>query len=124
MTFERYEKDKHEAMVRGWLGAHGSEDATGMFPPVGVVVDNIFAVFLIQTDSGLAFIDFFIGDPEAPRDRIKEALPAGCVYLGDLARDLGFKRLFAMVDRKSTAQICIDNGFEERTEVRVFMRSH
>lgn len=123
MSFKIYDPAKHEAMVRGWLEAHGSEDATVLFPPVGVIVDDCFAVFLIQTDSKLAFIDFFIGDPKAPREAIKEALTKGCVFLGDLAHSLGYRRLFAMVDRQSTAQLCIDNGFEERKEVRVFMRS-
>lgn len=123
MKFEQYDKAQHEEMVRSWMAAHGTEDATAMLPPIGVIVNDCLAVFLIQTDSGLAFIDFFVGKPDAPREAIKEALPAGCVFLGDLSKHLGFKRLFAMVDRNSTAQICIDNGFQERDRVRVFMRS-
>lgn len=124
MSLKMYEAAKHQEMVRGWLLAHECEDATPMFPPVGVIVDDCFAVFLIQTDSGLGFIDFFIGDPKASREAIKDALPKGCIFLGDLAKALGIKRIFAMVDRQSTAQLCIDNGFQEREKIRVFMRSH
>lgn len=60
-------------VVRGWkLGRDNYFPPRSHFPKSGYMVEGVSCIFLIETNTAMAFLEFFISNPEASlNDRLK-----------------------------------------------------
>ncbi len=111
---ERWDPARHVPVVAGWIRARGmGTDAgdTSLLPSTGFVVDGIVAGFLYRTDAALAFIDSFVGDPNAGRDARGAALDVLISALQAEARRLGYTAIAGTPSIPSVIERFRTNGY-------------
>lgn len=80
-------------------------------PPTGLIVDSAACGFLIHCDNGWGVLDFFITNPEMPKDIRKDALHEIASSLIHLAKVAGIKTLKCDTDINSIYQLAVHHGF-------------
>jgi len=97
-------------VIQHWFGTRG--DAVAKLPPTGFIVDGVAACFLTKTDSGVAFLEAYVTNPEAPAAARSDALDQLTARLIEEARDCGFSSLVALtIDRGLCARAVERHGF-------------
>lgn len=117
-----YESDDYAAL-KSWFQARGvSAPAPSALPRLGVIVDGIAAGFLIQTDTSIACIDFYISNPEIEPHRRDHALDLITKALLKHAKRLGFKYVKSTTYLDVIAKRAKAHGFNEVGMFRTFVR--
>jgi len=97
-------------VIEDWFNAHGNRVAK--LPPTGFIIDGVAAVFLTKTDSGVAFAEAYITNPQASSQDRSAAIDVLIVQFIREARDCGFSSLIAItVDQGLCARAVERHGF-------------
>lgn len=103
-------------LLHAWWVEHG-------FPPVaqhclpneGIVVTNegssLCAGFLIKTDTSIAWMEWLVKDPSAPKELTHEGLNILINALSQRAREQGFKTVFTSSDNTKLIDRLKSQGF-------------
>jgi hypothetical protein len=91
------EKD-YKTLCEWWSGHEGWPAIPEVFlPKVGLIVDGLCAGFLYQTDSGFAWLEWVVGNPQADKEARSEALDLLVKELLRVAKELGFQAVFSAI---------------------------
>lgn len=98
---ELYEKEKHRSLIDGWSLKHNYVTVPEAFlSKNGVLIRDgqgyIAACWLYSTDSCLCFLENFISDPRAEKQRRSAALDGLIEAACGFARSLGFTQVLAI----------------------------
>jgi hypothetical protein len=80
-------------------------------PDYGLIVPSVAAGFLVQTDTPLAMLDFFIGNRQMPKDKRNQALNEIVSGLIGAGSALGFKCFRADTQLETVRRRALDSGF-------------
>lgn len=99
---ERYEHSKHKVKIASWLAARGIHcPEESDFAEVGLVVDDVVAGWVYQTDGPIARLDDFVSNPFCEQKDKSDAWQILIINLEMEARRLGFKYMDACVNHPS-----------------------
>ena len=90
---EIFDKDKHLKILHEWWVKQGwIELPIHMLPPLGVVVkdhsDYLYAMFMYDSGSSVAWLEFFVGNPNIEPKRKRGALGFGITDISILAKKI------------------------------------
>lgn len=106
------------AQVNGWMEGHGlNAFKPGELPKIGVIVDNIACGFISWTDSGVGFLEGYIGNPYANRTQIYKAMLRITRWALSLAKSVGTKRVIVLTRKRSLQRIAHEFGFLQGPQV-------
>lgn len=90
MEAVKFKPELHYLEMAKWSRGHGSNlPSLSLFPENGWVVPGFCAMFLYMTDSGVAFMENLISNPDAPYSLVSPALDACIAATLQGAKDLG-----------------------------------
>lgn len=96
---EKFEYEKHGAMIGEWLKAKGLPLPEFKFlPDCGIVVDDTACGFLIKTNSCVAWIDNIVGNPAKTPEERDAALKLMVKELERIAKVLEFECVFVLAN--------------------------
>jgi hypothetical protein len=84
-----------------------------MLPAVGFIVPDTAAGFLYRTDSAIAWIEWIVANPAAPKLQRSEALNLIISSLTEAARTMGFKAIFTSAHHPGLIGRFKEHGFTE-----------
>lgn len=117
-----YESDDYPA-IKYWFSQRGLQaPSPSSLPKLGVIVDHMAAGFLIQTDTSMAIIDFYISNPDVEAHRRDHALDQITEALLKHAKRLGFKSVKSTTYLDAIAKRAKDHGFNEIGMFRTFVK--
>lgn len=117
-----YEADDY-AVLKSWFQARGmATPPPSALPALGVIVDNAAAGFLIQSDTSVAVIDFYISNPKIEAHRRDAALDHVTETLFKHAKRLGFKYVKCTTRLEAIAKRAKTHGFNEIGMFRTFLK--
>lgn len=100
-------------VICGWLEKRGVPAPTiDHLPPVGWIVDDVCCGFLVQSDSGIAFVDFFVSNPDSSEEDRLAAYDMAWPITEKKARDLGFKMLGVYTKIPKVVAISMRHGMK------------
>lgn len=91
-------------------------------PQFGYLVPGIACGFLMQTDASSAFLEGFATNPDAKPYHRVDALDAIAKKLIEVAKELGYKDIYAMTTHPTIMAACRDNEFVNIGKYTTFMR--
>lgn len=103
----------YETLSTWWTGYDFPVVPKECLPENGLIIDGLCAGFIYKTDSNIAIMEWIIGNKEADSGARKAALEDLIKSLTDMARSLGYKRVFSMVKHPNLIQLYKENGFLE-----------
>lgn len=104
--------DAHLGDVQRWAIQQGVEPpAPDILPAVGLMVPDVAAGWLYQTDSRVGFLEYFLTNPLAPLVARHTAISAIAVELIAKAKALGLARVVSMTSHRSIGRISMRLGF-------------
>ena len=108
---EAWDPAKHMQLVTRWHRERGyPKPEPWMFPKHGAVCDKIICAFLYLTDSGMAYIDNCVSDPDVKGKRTQAAELSA--YLVSVAKELGVKLVMAGTSAPVLCEALKDNNFK------------
>jgi len=81
-------------------------------PPIGVIIDNVAAGFLVKTDAKVAMIEHVVTNPRAESELREQALNEINDELSFLAKKAGFKYLYGDTNFKEISDRAHRYGFK------------
>ena len=91
------------------------------FPKTGIMVENngqdICSCFLYKTDSSWCIINWFLMNPLAKKENRKGSIDFLIKEATKLAKNLGFKAIDVMIDKKSVIGILEKNDFSLKENI-------
>jgi len=110
--------------INAWHRAHGQTDMTAeMVPSYGAIEPGIAAGFLYRTDAyGVAHMDLFVTNPEAPLFARYRAIEDAIQWLTDRAKEDGVKHIIAAMTSRSLTKITRRLGFTDNGMFRVMLK--
>lgn len=118
----RWDPEKHMSLLGSWLRARGQADGAGwaeMYPPFGLVVDDIAIGFLYRTDAAhIAWLDGVVTDPASTKEQRAEALSKLIPALYAEADRQGIRLVFATTSAPSLVELGKASG------ARILQRDH
>ncbi len=94
-----------------------------MVPEHGAIEPNIAAGFLFCTDApGVAYMDLFVTNPEAPLVARHSAVTALADWLAGRAGSLGIKHVIALTHLRAMTRIASRLGFRQGGLYRAMIR--
>jgi hypothetical protein len=113
----------HLADVASWYFAHhGSELDLQYLAPVGLIEPGVAAGFLVLTTAGVAMLDGFVTNPEAPLRARRAGLTGIMERLIAMAAEAGFQRVFGMTTVHGMVALCKRQGFRKAGDFAVLVR--
>jgi len=115
---ELYEKEKHRALIDRWSLGHKYVTVPEAFlSKNGVLIRDeqgyVAACWLYSTDSCMCFLENFISDPQAERQRRNAAIDALIEAACGLARGLEFTQVLAIPRFQKLRKRAVEHGFKE-----------
>jgi len=105
---EPYQKAIHQEQIIEWYKQWNMKGSLDLMPETGLIVPNICAIFLYETNSKVCFIDGFISNKEVSDEKRDKCLDLVVSSLLHLAKEKGFKYIKA----DSRYQSVIDRGIK------------
>jgi hypothetical protein len=114
---EKYQKEKHRGIIDGWSLQHKYVTVPEAFLSTnGVMIRDgqgyIAACWLYSTDSCLCFLENFISDSQAEKQRRNAAIDVLIESACVVARGLGFTQVLAIPRFQKLRKRAAENGFE------------
>lgn len=98
------------AMIDSWHNKRGI-DGFGIWPPIGLIVPEVAAGFLVRTDSSCAFLEGFVTNKDAMGcDRALAVEEIG-LELVRIAQTLGYKQVLALTRSDMIGSLATSRGF-------------
>ena len=92
----RFEK-KDLATLNEWLAGHECPPlSVEAIPLTGLLMENVAAGFLYQTDSCIAFLENFVSNPSATPRQVSDAVDEITQALLDYAGEIGIKNIVVL----------------------------
>lgn len=111
MNIRPYEIHDYMTLFDWWTAHKWTAPAIDMLPRVGLVVDDICAGFLYQTDSKIAWLEFIVSNPKSDKYKREEALDLLISSCINQAKDMGFKAIFTSVKHPKLKERYVQHGF-------------
>lgn len=116
ITIKQYKSDDYELVKSWWSSANEIAPAANMIPDTSYVLylsdTPILAVSLYLTNSPLAWVDNFVGNPESKGHQRKECGHVLLSHLEKIAKEEGKSRLFCMSMNEKTSKRYEEMGFQ------------
>ena len=103
-----------------WRGEHFN--GFRLLPPIGLIVPNVAAGWLVQTDAGLAMLEGYITNPEASSEKRNAALDAITQGLISRAHKLGYTSVVALFTDDGIGSRAGRHGFRDIGSYRMMSR--
>lgn len=88
-----HDTDYH--LIQNWQARRGKlAPKKELLPPVGLIEDNAACGFLIHCDNGVGILDFFISNPEIPKEQRDQVLDDIVFALILTAKMAGMKQVY------------------------------
>lgn len=101
------------ANIKQWaLTGWDTEYSEDLFPAMGLIVDDIAAVFIYRTDSKVCFIENMVSNREACPVEKDRALDVLLKDAFSMAKDLGFKVAYATTNNPKVISRAIHHGVQ------------
>lgn len=105
-----YKPEDYETVAGWWKEWGWPPILEGHLPKIGVIVDGKAAAWLYQTDSDVAFLEWFVTSKE--REGREEAKSAVIQALTGIAKELGYKSVFSFVRNQHLIKTFQRNDYE------------
>lgn len=124
MKISKFETLEHYEDVCYWWFQHDWPTLPReALPKTGFIVDGLAAGFLYKTDSTFAILEFIVGNPEANKEKRRQAIDLVVKELLNEAKNDGFKLIFSSISHPNLKKIYLNNGFKETdTNMTNFVR--
>jgi hypothetical protein len=107
----KYESKDYATVCKWWKGYAFPAMPEILLPKNGLIIDGKCAGFLYSTDSGIAWMEFVVGNPEISKEERDGALDALIHGLARMAKDLGFMKVFTSTNSNRFTKRLLDCGF-------------
>lgn len=121
-----YSKPLHGVLARWWdahswpVIPHDALPSTGM---IACAEEPVCAAFLYKTDSSIAWMEWFISDPQAEKRHVSIGLDMIIEELSAFAKEQGFKTIFTSMHHRGLIRRLERHGFKTQdTDVTQLMR--
>ena len=91
-------------------------------PAYGLMVPGVAASYLVQTDSKIAFIEGFIGNPAATKTQLYFAMEDIHAGLLKAAKEFGYKKVFIFTKHPTIVGTCEKNRYQAMGEMLIFSK--
>lgn len=119
----RYVDQDFETICQWFEAREMSRPNRKDLPKVGMIEDGVAAGFLVQTDSSVAFLEFFVSNPAAGRKKRKRSLDSIADELVKVARSFKFKMIQAGTNLGATQMTALGAGLKFSGMVSMFSRA-
>lgn len=106
--------------IRSWLVLRGLKPKHELkFPPIGLIVDDVAAGFLVKTDARYAMLEYFVCNPYASREDKNNAFHEIIRNLTLEAKRSGYDDLLGITSNHTLIKITLENGFTQAADLTV-----
>ncbi len=99
--------------LSNWWTAHGWPPVSStILPPNGYIVGECAAAFLYLTDSPIAWMEWLVADPEAPKEFRSACINQLVDHIAEVARQKGASLLFTSTNHPALEKRLTENGFQ------------
>lgn len=117
-----YSNDDYE-MICHWFEQRGFNPPTrSLLPLTGAIASDAACGFLYCTDSDVAFIDFYITNPEVDVSTRATALKDVTQHLIRWAKEMEYTVIMANTQKRSIENLAIEHGFKNIGKHSVLMK--
>lgn len=106
-----YQPDQHNEMIRNWYEAWGMEFDPSIMPATGIVMENVCAIFMYETNSKVCFLEGYISNPIIDKKVRDECLDHIADKMIKVAKDKGYEYAFIYSRHEVVAKRAIKHGF-------------
>jgi hypothetical protein len=106
-----FKKNDYEEYVSWFKDRNMSAPLFKFLPPTGIIVDQVAAGFMIETDSRFVILDFFATNKNSDLGKRKEALDEIMKALVELARSENYDFIMCNSKIKRTNDLALSHGF-------------
>lgn len=119
-----YDPLKHKNQLIRWNREWKWNYPIDLLPETGVIIEDICAIFLYETNSNLCFVESFICNPTVPVEERDDALDKVVDVLLHLAKEKGFTHIMGYTKHKKVSERAERHGFLVGTDnYKAFYRS-
>lgn len=112
MKAERFDGEKHRAIIDSWCdGWQMSRFPDYWLPATGFIVPETCAAFMYRTDSGVAYIECVISNPQKEHSERNEGMRAVSAAIIEEAKACGFKVLLGLTANHQVANASAEEGY-------------
>lgn len=123
MQIEKFDKEKHYGEICEWFSKRNLIiPKSSMLSTNGVIVSDVAAGFLYVTDSSIAFLDYYISNPQSSDKKRAKALEIITMNLQMWAKEMEITHLMANSQIKSIQKLALDNDFKSYGFSHTFMK--
>lgn len=109
--------------VSGWMAKrHQNMPPSYLLPPTGLIVDNTAVGFLIKCDNDMGILDFFMSNPDIPKEIRQSALDDIMFAIILTAKRLGIEQLYCNSNIQATRALAEKHGFKSLGDYTSFAR--
>lgn len=124
MNIRYYQSSDYPVITSWFLGNDLPKFPEELIPSTGFIVENLCAGWLYKTDSKIALVETFIGNPKADKEERQKAVNLMFSSLIEEAKKQGFTLLLASSKHDRVINYGINNlNFKELSGYKVFARS-
>jgi len=114
---------KDVEVINGWYAARGLDEIeASSLPAFGLIIDNICAGFIYQTDGGFCLLDGFVSNKEASKTERSLCLDVLTEGLIGVAEEFGYKSILAFTSQEAIKQRCERYNFSAKGGYDLFLR--
>lgn len=107
-----YNPETHQEQLLKWIEQWGLKPSIlDMLPSYGLIIEDICAVFLYETNSKVCFMDYFISNKDKPKQLTDSGLDLISHVLFQQARQKGYKYIVGNTKHKAVADRSLRHGF-------------
>lgn len=109
--------------ISAWMRARGASGLRpDLTPPQGFIAPGIAAGFMITTNTGVAILEHFATNSEAPRALRSEILGRIAELLIKAGQMSGMVAFMAITANAKVEALCVKNGFKEQPGMKLWLR--
>lgn len=121
MNVRLYDRNRdYEMLMRWWVARDHEVVPSNLLPKLGVIVDDIAAGFLYQTDSKLGILENFITSPDASPRQSHQALTEVTRELREFAETAEIETLVVFTKRPSVGKVIEREGFRKTADMAMY----
>lgn len=112
MNVEKYIPEKHNDMLKLWYKQWNLPiDQIEILPNTGMVIDNICALFLYETNSSVCFLENFVSNKFIDEDIRQKGFYLICLAMEEWVKFLGYKQVITTSNNSEVIKRCLDMNF-------------
>jgi hypothetical protein len=113
MRIDKFNIEEHKDIIDSWCdGWKMSRFPDWWLPETGFIAENTLAAFMYKTDSGVAYIECVISNPEKPHKERNAAMRDVNTAIEDEAKRLGFRVLLGLTANYEVAKASEEEGYQ------------